>query len=142
LVLAAALLTGCRAELVKEVDPAQIEAVVREYYQAFNSYNLSRIEAVFTKEAWQEEDDELSAWVYTAESLDFKSEFVSIAAIRNNGNSVLATVEVESDVGLGKDFVRLVRERSGWKIVEVLNKKVGQVLTPEETPSDSSCCPQ
>jgi hypothetical protein len=142
LVLAAALPTGCWAELVKEVDPAQIEAVVSEYYQAFNSYDLSRIEAVFAKEAWQEEKGELNAWVHTAESLGFKSEFVSIAAIRNNGDSVLATVEVESDLGLDKDYVRLVRELSGWKIVEVLTKKVGQVSPPEETPADSSCCPQ
>jgi hypothetical protein len=136
------LSTGCSTEAIGEVDPTHIEATVREYCQAFNDYDLSRIEAVFTDEAWQEEGSGLSAWLRTAESLGFKSEFVSIAAIRNNGNSVLATVEVESDLGLGKDFVRLVRERGGWKIVEVLNKKVGQVLTPEETPSDSSCCPQ
>lgn len=142
MVLAAALLTGCWAELVKEVDPAQIKAVVSEYYQAFNSYDLSRIEAVFAKEAWQEEKGELSAWLCTAESLGFKSEFASVAYIRNDGDSVLATVEVESDLGLDKDYVRLVRELSGWKIVDVLTKKVGQVSPPEETPSDSSCCPQ
>ena len=140
MVLAAALLTGCRAEPIGEVDPAQIDAVVREYYQAFNSYDLSRIEAVFAKEAWQEEGSELSVWVRTAESLGFKSEFVSIADIRNDGDSVLATVEVESDLGLDKDFVRLIRERGGWKIAKVLTKKVGQILPSEEAPVPP-CCP-
>ena len=142
LVLAAALLTSCRTDLVKEVDPVQIEAVVGEYYQAFNNYDLEHIESVFAKKDWQEEKGELSAWVRTAESLGFKSEFVSIASIRNDGDSVLATVEVNSDLGLGQDFVRLIRERDGWKIAEVLTKKVGQVCPPEETPSGSSCCPQ
>jgi hypothetical protein len=115
---------------------------VREYYQAFNSYDLERIEAVFAKQAWKEEKNELSAWVRTAESLGFKSEFVSIAFIRNDGSSVLATVEVSSDLGIAKDSVRLIRQRGGWKIAEVLTKKVGQVLPPEETTSGSSCCPQ
>jgi len=113
---------------------------VREYYQAFNSYDLSRIESIFAKEAWQEEKGELSAWVRTTESLGFKSEFVSIAAIRNDGSSVLATVEVNSDLGMGKDFVRLIRERGGWKITEVLTKKVRQILPSEEAPVPP-CCP-
>ena len=113
---------------------------MREYYQAFNSYDLSRIEAVFAKKAWKEEKGELSAWLRTAESLGFKSEFVSIASIRNDGDSVLATVEINSDLGLDKDFVRLIRERGGWKITEVLTKKIGQIL-PEGTPAGPSCCP-
>jgi hypothetical protein len=142
LLLIATVFTGCRAEQIGEVDPAQIEAVVREYYQAFNDYDLSRIEAVFTDEAWQGEGSGLSAWLCTAESLGFKSEFVSIASIRNDGSTTLATVEVNSDLGMGKDFVRLVRERGGWKLVEVLTKKVGQASPTEETPSGSSCCPQ
>ncbi|MFC2024783.1 hypothetical protein ACFLTJ_04365, partial [Chloroflexota bacterium] len=72
----------------------------------------------------------------------FKSEFVSIATSKDDGSYILATVEVSSDLGMGKDFVRLVRERSGWKIVKVLTQKVGQISPTEETPSDSSCCPQ
>lgn len=136
------LSTGCSTEAIGEVDPTHIEPVVSEYYQAFNSYDLSRIEAVFAKEAWQEEGDELSAWVCTAESLGFKSEFVSIASVRNEGSTILATVKVNSDLGMGKDFVRLGRERSGWKIVKVLTQKVSQICPPEETPSGSSCCPQ
>ncbi len=140
--LSVALFNGCRTEEIGEVDPAQIDAVVREYYQAFNNYDLNRIESVFTKEAWREEGSDFSAWVRTSESLGFKSEFVSIASIRNDGSTILATVEVNSDLGMGKDFVRLVHERSGWKIVEVLTKKVGQVSPTEETPPGSSCCPQ
>ena len=116
--------------------------MVREYYQAFNSYDISRIEAVFAKEAWLKEGSELSSWLHTAESLGFKSELVSIAAVRNDGSSVLATAEVNSDFGLVKDFIRLVWERGDWKITEVLTKKVGQVFPPEETPAGSSCCPQ
>jgi hypothetical protein len=115
---------------------------VREYYQAFNSYDLERIEALFTNQAWREENNELSAWVRTAESMGFRSEFVSIATTRDDGSSILATVEVSSDLGVVKDFVRLVRERSDWKIVKVLTQKVGQISPPEETPSGSSCCPQ
>lgn len=69
-------------------------------------------------------------------------EFISITSIRNDGDSVLATVEVESDLGWDKDFVRLIRERGEWKITEVLTKKLGQIPPPEETPSGSSCCPQ
>jgi hypothetical protein len=115
---------------------------VREYYQAFNNYDLSRIEAVFTDEAWREEGSGLSAWLRTAESLGFKSEFVSIASVRNDGSTVLATVEINSDLGMGKDFVRLVRERGGWKMVGVFTQKVGQISPIEETPSGSSCCPQ
>ena len=115
---------------------------MREYYQAFNSYDLERIEAVFTDKAWQEEGSGLSAWLHTAESLSFKSEFVSIASVRNEGSTILATVKVNSDLGMGKDFVRLVRERGGWKMVEVLTQKVGQVSPTEETTSGSSCCPQ
>ena len=139
--LSVALFTGCRTEAIGKIDPVQIEAVVREYYRAFNNYDLSRIEAVFTDEAWQEEGSGLSAWLHTAESLSFKSEFVSIASVRNEGSTILATVKVNSDLGMGKDFVRLVRERGGWKMVEVLTKKVSQVSPPEETPSGSSCCP-
>jgi hypothetical protein len=115
---------------------------VREYYQAFNSYDLERIEALFTNQAWKEEKAKLSAWVRSAASMDFKSEFVSIASNRDEGSSILATVEVRSDLGTGKDFVRLVRERGIWKIIKVLTQKVGQVLPPEETPSGSSCYPQ
>ena len=140
--LVVGVFTGCRAEAIGKIDPAEIEATVREYYQAFNNYDLSRIEAVFTDEAWQEEGSGLSAWLRTAESLGFKSEFVSIASVRNDGSTVLATVEISSDLGMGKDFVRLVRERSGWKMVGVLTQKVGQVSPPEEMPSGSSCCPQ
>ena len=91
--LVVGVFTGCRAEAIGKIDPAEIEATVREYYQAFNNYDLSRIEAVFTDEAWQEEGSGLSAWLRTAESLGFKSEFVSIASVRNDGSTVLATVE-------------------------------------------------
>jgi hypothetical protein len=133
-------LTSCSSGLPTEVNRAEIEAVVREYYQAFNSYDLSRIEAVFAEQAG-EEKREINAWVRTAESLGFKSELVSIAAIRNDGSSALATVEVKSDLGTGKDFIRLVQERDSWKITEVLTKKIGQVLPPGETPSGSPCCP-
>jgi hypothetical protein len=75
LVLIVKQLIGCAAEPIREGPPAQIEAVVREYYQAFNNYDLSRIEAVFAKNAWQQEGSGLSAWLRIAESLSFKSEF-------------------------------------------------------------------
>jgi len=42
--LSVALFTGCRAEVIGEVDPAQVKAVAIDYYQAFDSYDLSRIE--------------------------------------------------------------------------------------------------
>ncbi len=141
-VIASISLTACSTNSITDIAPAEIETVIREYYEAFNSYDLDRIEAVFAKEAWQEEGGELSAWLRTAESLGFKSEFVSIASTRNDGSSILATVEVNSDLGVGRDFVRLIRERGDWKITEVLTKKVGQISPPEETPSGSSCCPQ
>ena len=136
------MFTGCRTQPVGEVDPAQIEAVVREYYKAFNNYDLGRIEVVFTNQAWKEEKNEISAWVRSTESMGLKSEFVSIASTRDDGSSILATVEVRSHFGASKDFVRLVRERGGWKIIKVLTQKVGQILPLEETPSGSSCCPQ
>ena len=135
------LLAGCSVEPIREVDPAQIEAVLQEYYKAFNRYDLDRIEAVFVKGAWKEEKGELSAWVRTAESIDFKSEFVSIISIETEGDSVWTTVEVESDLGLEKDFVRLIRERGSWKIAKLLTKKVCYVPPQEQENLPPFCCP-
>jgi hypothetical protein len=131
---------GCSVEPIREVDSVQIEAVLREYYEAFNCYDLDRIETVFAREAWKEERGEVRALVLWAKDNNFKSEFVSILSIGIDGDSVWTTVEVESDRGLEKDYHRLVREHSSWKIAKLLTKKVNQ-SPPVETPPTSPCCP-
>jgi len=133
------LLAGCSVQPATEVDPAQIEAAVREYYEAFNCYDLDRIEAVFTKQTWREERWDFVALIRWAKENNFKSEFVSIISMEIEGDSVWAMVEVESGVGSGKDYHRLVREHGSWKIAKLFTKKVSS-SQPGEMPS-SSCCP-
>ena len=135
------LLAGCSVEPIREVDPAQIEAVLQEYYEAFNRYDLDRIETVFAGEAWKEEREGVRALVLWAKDSNFKSEFVSILSIEIDEGSVWITVEVESDLGPGKDYHRLVREHGSWKIAKLLTKKVGYVPPQEQENLPPGCCP-
>jgi len=122
-----------------EVDPAQVEGVAREYYDAFNAYDPARVEAVYTKGARKEEGGEIAAWVRWAKSAGFRSEYVSLDSLKTEGISVWATVTVESPLGSGQDFINLVWERNSWKIAQLLTRKAVQVL-PVEEPSSGSCC--
>ena len=131
---------GCSVEPAREVDAAQIEAVLQEYYEAFSCYDLDRLEAVFTEETWKEEEWEIRALVLWAEDRNFKSEHVSIISIEFDGNSALVIAEVESNLALGKDRHHLVRKHGSWKITGPLTKKVSR-FSPVETLPNSSCCP-
>ena len=56
--LAGVLLAGCQAQSIGEVTAAEVEPTLKEYYRAFNDYEAKRIEALFTKSAWQENGSE------------------------------------------------------------------------------------
>ena len=131
---------GCSVEPAGEVDVVQIEAVLQEYYEAFNCYDLDRLEAVFTEETWKEERWEIRALVLWAENCNLKSEYVSIISIEFDGNSALAIAEVESNLTLGKDRHHLVRKHGSWKITGPLTKKVAR-FSPVETLPNPPCCP-
>jgi len=140
-VFLAMMLVSCGYGSVPEADPAQIEGVVRAYYDAFNSYDPIRVEAVYARRAWQEKGAEISAWVRTADCMGFRYEFIAMEYIKSESDSVWATVMVESGLGSGQDFVNLVWEDSDWKIARLLTQKPLQTAPIEETTA-GSCCPQ
>ena len=131
-------LAACSSEPMPEVDPTQVEQVVREYYDAFNAYDIAGVEAVYSSRAWKEEGAEVTAWVRTADSMDYRYEFMALESIRAENDSVSATVIVESPLGSGQDFIDIVWERGSWKIVRLLTRKPGEVLPVDQ--SSGSCC--
>ena len=131
---------GCSVEPAREVNAVQIESVLQEYYEAFRCYDLDRLEAVFTEETWKEEGWEIRALVLWAEDRNFKSEHISIISIESDRDSALVTVEVESNLALGKDRHHLVRKHGSWEITGPLTKKVGR-FSPVEISPISPCCP-
>ena len=139
-VFLAMMLVSCGYGSVPEADSAQIEGVVRAYYDAFNSYDPIRVEAVFARRAWQEKGAEISAWVGTAYCMNLRYEFIAMESIKSESDSVWATVMVESGLGSGQDFINLVWEDGHWKIARLLTQKPVQAAPKEETPA-GTCCP-
>ena len=139
--LASVLLVGCRAQPIGGVTAEEIKPMLLEYYDAFNSYDSARIEAVFARAAWQENSSDTKNWLYTAKSLGFQSDFVSVDSVEVEGDSIRVTIVVESSLGAGQDVIWLVPEHGNWKIAQLITKKVGQLMPLEETFPASSCCP-
>ena len=129
---------ACRSEPMPEVDPAHIERVVREYYDAFNAYDTAAVETVYARQAWKEEGVEISTWVRIADSMDYRYEFIALESIRTDNDSVSATVIVESPMGSGQDFIDLAWERGGWKVFRLLTRKPGEIISIDQ--SSGSCC--
>ena len=143
--LASVLLTGCGGP-VSEMDAAQITAVVQEYYQAFNTYDIERLEALYAEETWKEEGWKIRALVPWAKQLNVTSEFVSLKSIRGGGDAAEITVQVMSNLMAGEDCHRLVRNDNGWEITGPLNVQVDQFSVsytkgPPSSCTGSACCP-
>jgi hypothetical protein len=134
-------LVGCGVQPTGEVTAEEIKPTLLEYYDAFNSYDSGRIEAVFARAAWQENISETKNWLYVAKDLGLQSDFVSVDSVKVEEDSVWVTIGVNSSFGAGQDVFCLVREGDGWKIARLVTRKTGLLMPIEEPLPASSCCP-
>ncbi len=139
--VASILLVGCRAQQIGETTAEEIKPTLIEYYDAFNSYDSARMEAVFARVAWQENSNETKNRLYVAKELGLRSDFVSVDSIKVEEGSVWVTIGVNSSDGAGQDVFCLVRDGDGWKIARLITRKTGLLMPIEEPLPTSSCCP-
>jgi len=157
---------GCGTEPVSEEDAAQIEVTLREYYEAMSSYDLERLEAVFTEETWKKEGCKISASALfikdrgiefgypSIKSIKIKSDSARVIAqiesritgvsFTNVGGSANAFAEVETKLTQREDKHYLVRRDEGWEITEPLNIKEDELslsYAPNSS-TKSTCCPK
>ena len=119
-------------------DTKQIETVLQEYYEAFNSYDLDRVSKVIAEEALKEERDEILLSFAWAESMNFKCELKSITSIQISGDVAGAIAECETSAGPGQDIWHLVREYGSWKLASKMETPSTAPEKPALTPSEQA----
>lgn len=119
------------------VDTEQIEAVIQEYYDAFNCYDIERVDAVIADRVtqqvtrrvmrgeviwviWEKRESFLRPVVW-AESVGFRREITSVVSVQVHGNFAVVGVDTVATM-LGNEypsqiyFHHLVCEHGVWKI--------------------------
>lgn len=93
-------------------DEQQIEAVIREYYDAFNCYDVDRVEDTLAEQTTERAREAMLRTVVWAESVGFERHMESMVSVWIDGDFALATVEG----GAEWDTWPLVRKGGCWKI--------------------------
>ena len=149
ILLVSALFIGCSSNAPINMNPIEAGSILRQYYAALNSYDIKRIEDIFTKKAWQEEEVSFRPRVYWAENIGFKSSLLSVKSIEIKQDSVKVTAEVTSKLGSWDDYFYLVREHSSWKIDRLITREfsntqsvdnTAEQIPPGEGAAKPSCC--
>jgi len=142
---------GCSAEPVSQEDRAQIEVVLREYYEAMNRYDLERFKAIFSEETWSKEGYKISGAALFVKNREIKLECLSITSIKINGDTARVVAQVESRVPAvtftgdksavqgvaeaetnltrGEDKHYLLRKDGSWEITGPLNVEENELST-------------
>lgn len=109
---------SCAPSMSSATDDEKIEAVIREYYDAFNCYDIERVKAVIAKQATEHERESFLRPIAWAESVGFKCELTSIVSIQIDGDSAVVIAESKANLDslTEQDTWHLVREYCCWKI--------------------------
>lgn len=131
-------LIGCGADSITEPadtkdEVAAIEQVIRDYFEAFNEYDVDRVGSLIAEETRETEGVEILMAVVFAQGLNLKFEVAGITVLVD-GDHATAVVTAKTSLGSGDDTFNLVRENGDWKVHSMGEKTEEELeVKPEPT---------
>jgi hypothetical protein len=143
-IILGAMLGGCGSQPVSAEDSASIQAVLQTYYDALNSYDVDRVEEMFTEETWINDGWKFRSYIQWAQKNSAEIEYVSIKEVNMGRDSARVTVEIQSDQVPGDESYRLVRNSDSWQLTALLTEKFdglsGKLFYTPGLPSAKCAC--